>query len=130
MMKCKKQILEFPMVLAKPPLAAVADDRFTGENAKLTSAYAITNLSLDSLEELQRPQSFPASLTSSTPPSGHFLAGYPQQKSRDIPPKSLVSLGFEGHTELFGPHPFTWKTATPLEDIRTKKFRFGFLSLP
>ena len=25
-------------------------------------------------------------------------------KSRDMPPKSLVSLGFEGHTELFGPH--------------------------
>ena len=43
-----------------------------------------------------------------------------RQKSRDIPPKSLVSLGFEAHTELFGPHPFTWKTPTPPEDIRTK----------
>ena len=27
-------------------------------------------------------------------------------KSRDIPPKSMCSLGFEGHTELFGSHPF------------------------
>ena len=40
--------------------------------------------------------------------------------TRDIPPKSLVSLGFEGHTELSGPHPFTWKTPTPPENIRTK----------
>ena len=31
--------------------------------------------------------------------------GISQQKSRDIPPKSLVSLGFEGHNELFGPPP-------------------------
>ena len=50
-------------------------------------------------------------------------------KSRDIPPKNLVSLGFEGHTKLFGPHPLTWKTLTPPEDIRTKKFRFGLLFL-
>ena len=35
--------------------------------------------------------------------------GISPQKSWDIPPKSLVSLGFEGHTELFGPHPFTSK---------------------
>ena len=33
-------------------------------------------------------------------------------KSRDIPPKSLVSQGFQRHTELFGPHSFTWKTPT------------------
>ena len=39
--------------------------------------------------------------------------GISRQKSRDIPPKSLVSLGFEGHTELFGPHPFAWKTPHP-----------------
>ena len=45
-------------------------------------------------------------------------------------PKSLVSLGFEGHTELFGPHPFAWKTPTPPEEIRTKKFRFGFFLHP
>ena len=47
-------------------------------------------------------------------------------KSRDIPPKKFDFLGFEGHTELFGPHPFTWKTPTPPENIRTQKFRFGF----
>ena len=29
--------------------------------------------------------------------------GISRQKFRDIPPKSLVSLGFEGHTGLFGP---------------------------
>ena len=38
--------------------------------------------------------------------------------------------GFEGHTELFGPHPFTRKTPTPPENIRTKKFGFGFLFRP
>ena len=36
-------------------------------------------------------------------------------KFQDIPPKSLVFLGFEGDTEFFGPHPFTWKTPTPPE---------------
>ena len=44
-------------------------------------------------------------------------------------PKSLVFLGFERRTELSGPHQFTWKTHTPPEDIRTKKFGFGFLFL-
>ena len=38
-------------------------------------------------------------------------------KSLDIPPKKFDFPGFEGHTELFGPHPFTWKT-------RTQKFGF------
>ena len=33
-------------------------------------------------------------------------------KSRDIPPKKFDFPGFEGHLELFGPHPFTWKTPT------------------
>ena len=47
-------------------------------------------------------------------------------KSRSIPPKKLFSLGCEGHTEIFGPHPFTWKTHTPPKDIRIKKFGFGF----
>ena len=47
-------------------------------------------------------------------------------KSRDIPPKKFDFPGFEGRIELFGPHPFTWKTPTPLENIRTKKFGFGF----
>ena len=36
-----------------------------------------------------------------------------QQNSQDIPPKSLVSQGFEGHVELFGPQPFTWKNPHP-----------------
>ena len=48
-------------------------------------------------------------------------------KSRDIPPKKFCFPGFEGHTELFGPHPFMWKTPTPPENIRTQKFGFGFL---
>ena len=62
------------------------------------------------------------------------------ERPRDIPPKisgypaqKFGFLGLEGHTELFGPHPFTWKTPTPPEDIRTTKFRlilvlrsFGF----
>ena len=51
-------------------------------------------------------------------------------KSRDIPPKKFDFPGFEGRIELFGPHPFTWKTPTPLENIRTKKFGFGFLFRP
>ena len=42
-------------------------------------------------------------------------------------PKSLISLVSEVRIELFGPHPFTWKTPTPLENIQTKKFGFGFL---
>ena len=46
---------------------------------------------------------------------------------RDIPPKKFDFPGFEGHIELFGPHPFMWKTPAPPEKIRTKKFRFGFL---
>ena len=41
-------------------------------------------------------------------------------KSRDIPPKKFDFPGFEGHTELFGPHPFAWKTPTPPENIRTQ----------
>ena len=45
-------------------------------------------------------------------------------------PKSLISLGFEGRIELFGPHPFTWKTPTPPENIWTQKFGLGFLFLP
>ena len=31
---------------------------------------------------------------------------------------------------FFAPHPFTWKTHTPPEDIRTKKLKFGFPFLP
>ena len=45
-------------------------------------------------------------------------------KSQDIPPKKFDFPGFEGHPELFGPHPFTWKTPTSPENIRTPKFGF------
>ena len=51
-------------------------------------------------------------------------------KSRADPPKSLFSPGCEGHAELFGPHPFTWKTPTPPEDVRTQKFGFVLLFPP
>ena len=55
------------------------------------------------------------------------LFGHPRGIPTKIPGypfKSFVSLGFEGDTGLFGPHPFTWKTPNPPEDIRTKKFGF------
>ena len=45
------------------------------------------------------------------------LPGYPATRKFDFP-------GFEAHTKLFGPHPFTWKTPTPPENIRTQKFGF------
>ena len=45
-------------------------------------------------------------------------------KSRDIPPKKFDFPGFEGHTELFGPRPFMWKTPTPPANVRTQKFGF------
>ena len=47
--------------------------------------------------------------------------GTSPQTSRDIPPKGLVSLGFEGHTELLGPHPFTWKTSHPTREYPHQK---------
>ena len=56
--------------------------------------------------------------------------GISRQKSPDIPPKSLVSLGFEGHTEHWGPHLFMCKTPTPPEDILTQEFRLVLLFLP
>ena len=49
---------------------------------------------------------------------------------RDIPPKSLVSLCFEGHAELFGPHPFTWKTPTPPEISGTESLGLGSFFFP
>ena len=64
------------------------------------------------------------SLTFRSPPR------YPGKNPGISRQKSLVSLGFEGHTELFDHHPFTWKTPTLPEGIRTSKFRFGFLFLP
>ena len=42
-------------------------------------------------------------------------------KSRDIPQRKIGFPGFEGHTELFGPHPFTRKT--PLLFLASKKNR-------
>ena len=53
--------------------------------------------------------------------------GYPGKIPGCPAQQKLVSLGFEGHTELFGPHPFTSKTPTLPEDILTQKFGFGFL---
>ena len=50
-------------------------------------------------------------------------------KSRDIPPKSLVSLCFEGHTEIFWPPPVHVEDPTPPENIRNRKFGFGLLRL-
>ena len=52
----------------------------------------------------------------------------PQQKSLDIPPKGLFSLGFEGHTELFGPHPFTWKP--PPYGLETTVYRPRWSTVP
>ena len=34
------------------------------------------------------------------------------RQNREIPPKKFGFPGFEGHTELFGPHRFTCKTPT------------------
>ena len=45
-------------------------------------------------------------------------------KSLDIPPKKFAFPGFGRHTELFGPHPFTWKMPTSPDNIRTLKFGF------
>ena len=33
----------------------------------------------------------------------------------------------QGHTELFGPNAFMWKTPSPPENIGIQKFGFGFL---
>ena len=45
-------------------------------------------------------------------------------KSWDIPSLKFGFSLFEGHAELFGPHPFTSKTPTPPENIRTQNFGF------
>ena len=39
--------------------------------------------------------------------------GYPSKIPEYIPPKKFDFPDFEGHTELFGPHPFKWKTPYP-----------------
>ena len=61
----------------------------------------------------------------------NFLSvpGTSRQKIPGYPATKLVFLVFEGHTELFGPHPFMWKTPTPLEDIQTQKLWSVLFSL-
>ena len=59
---------------------------------------------------------------------GHFQdipanPGISRQKEFGFP-------GFEGDAELFGPHPFTWKTPTQPENIRTQKFGLGSFFVP
>ena len=54
--------------------------------------------------------------------------GYPG-KIPGYPAKKVWFPWFRGTYRTFQPHPFTWKTPTPPENIRTKKFRFGFLFL-
>ena len=78
-------------------------------------------LHIDLFRERKLNTNFFFSQTFRAPP------GYPGKIWRDIPPKKFDFPGFEEHIELFGPHPFMWKTPTPPEKIRTKKFRFGFL---
>ena len=45
------------------------------------------------------------------------------------PAKSLFSLFFKGHTELFEPHPIHMKDPTPPEDIQTQNFVIVLLLL-
>ena len=52
------------------------------------------------------------------------IPGYPAQKAW------FPWVSFEGHAELFGPHPSTWKTPTPPENIRTQKFGFVLVFVP
>ena len=60
---------------------------------------------------------------------GH-LRDIPAKKSRDIPPKKFGFPGFEGHAELFGPQPFTWKSPTPPENIGPESLGLGSFFLP
>ena len=59
----------------------------------------------------------------------HIFSGSPGKNPGIFRPEVCFFLGFEGHTEFFGTHPFTWKTPTPLEDIRTQKCGFVLLFL-
>ena len=58
------------------------------------------------------PSSPTSSPSSPAPPPSHLL-------------KRAGAQTLEGHTEPFGPHPFTWKTPNPSEDIRIQKFGFN-----
>ena len=51
-------------------------------------------------------------------------------KSRDIPPKGLVSLGFEGHTEVFGPHPSRGRPPPHPNISGPKSLGLGSFSFP
>ena len=51
-------------------------------------------------------------------------------KSRDIPPKKFGFPGFEGHTELFGPHPFMWKTPPHQKLSGLKSLGLGSFFVP
>ena len=54
--------------------------------------------------------------------------GISRPKSWDIPPKSLVSLGFEGHTELFGPTLSRGRPPPHPKISRPKSLRLGCFS--
>ena len=51
-------------------------------------------------------------------------------KSRDIPPKSLVSLGFEGHAGLFGPIPSRGRPPPHRKISGPKSLGLGSFFLP
>ena len=56
-------------------------------------------------------------------------SGISRQKSWDIPPNNLVSLGFEGHAELFGPHPSRGRPPTHPKNSGPKSLGMGSFSL-
>ena len=62
------------------------------------------------------------------PRTSRTTPGYPSKNLRTSRQK-LISLGFEKHTKSVDPNPFTWKTPTPMEDIRTQNFDFVLLFL-
>ena len=55
--------------------------------------------------------------------------GYPGKHPGISRQKVWFPWASKDKPNLFGPHPFMQKTPTLPEDIRTKKFGFGFLSL-
>ena len=59
-----------------------------------------------------------------------FASGISRQNPGISRQKKFDSLGFEGHTELFGPHPFTWKTPTPPEISGLKSLGLGSFFVP
>ena len=52
--------------------------------------------------------------------------GYPS----DIPPKKFDFPGFQGHTELFGPRPFTWKIPTHRKISGPRSLGLGSFFVP